>query len=210
MTAQVSDPSEAPGRARTETRERVLDAALELVAERGLQSLTHRGIEARAQVSHGVTTYYFKTRDALIDALFEHICQRQITWITAMYADLVAEAGADPGGFDREAFTRRGIEIMISERTLTLARYELYLHAARDSRLQQITAELRQRHVAIQTQLFAALGAPEPQLSANRFLSAVEGMLLYQVSVPEPDFERWATAYLILISDALGSFDPGR
>lgn len=209
MTAQVSDSDEAPRRTRPETRERVLDAALELVAERGLQSLTHRGVETRAQVSHGVTTYYFKTRDALIDALFEHICQRQITWITAMYADLVAEATADPVGFDRVAFTRRGIEMMTSERTLTLARYELYLHAARDPRLQQVAAELRQRHVSIQTQLFAALGAPEPRLSANRFLSAIEGLLFYQLSVPEADFERWATPYLILISDALAAFDPG-
>ncbi len=210
MNAQVSEPDEPAGPTRPETRARVLDAALELVAERGLQSLTHRGVEARAQVSHGVTTYYFKTRDALIDALLEHICQRQITWITAMYADLVAEASADPAGFDREAFTRRGIEMMMGEPTLTLARFELYLHAARDPRLQQITAELRQRHVAIQTQLFAALGAPDPQLSANRFLSAIEGLLLYQASVPEPDFERWATPYLILISDALTSFDPDR
>lgn len=190
------------------TRQRVLDAAMHLVAEQGLQSLTHRAVEARAGVSHGITTYYFKSRAALIDALFEHICQRQIAWITEMYASLTDEAAADPGGVDRVTFTRRVVQTLSAERNLTLARYELYLHAARDERLQQIANELRQRHVAIQAEMFAALGAPDPEMSANRLLSATEGLLLYQLSVPEDDFERWSTPYLILITDALADFNP--
>lgn len=190
----------------TATRERVLDAAMALVAERGLQALTHRGVERRAGVSHGLTTYYFKTREALIDALFEHICERQVAWITQMYRSLAEEFREHPGDVDRVAFTQRAVEMLMAERTLTLARYEMYLHAARNPRLQEIAAGLRQRHVAIQSEMFASIGAPDPAMSANRLLSATEGLLLYQLSVPEDDFERWATPYLLLITDALAEF----
>lgn len=181
---------------------------MELVAERGLQALTHRGVELRAGVSHGLTTYYFKTRGALIDALFEHICERQLAWITAMYATLFDEARRNPEDVDRVAFTRRALELLTGERMLTLARYELYLHAARDERLQQVAGQLRQRHVTLQAEMFAAIGAPDPEMSANRLLSATEGLLLYQLSVPEDDFERWSTPYLMLITDALADFNP--
>lgn len=193
---------------KTDTRERVLDAAMEIVAERGLQALTHRGVEERAQVSHGITTYYFKNRSALIDALFVHIAERQIAWITAMHLEMAAEFNEDPDLVGREAFARRAIERMQAERTLTLARYEMYLHSARDPRLQELTTRLRRRHVEIQAEMLAAAGAANPDMAANRMLSAIEGMLLYQLSVPEADFERWAAAYLLLVIEALVDFDP--
>lgn len=197
-------------RAPRDTRRTVLNAAMHLVAERGLQALTHRGVETRAQVSHGVTTYYFKTRAEMILALFEHICDQQIEWITRMYASLAAVSREDPDGVDREAFMRRAIELLVAERTMTLARYELYLSAARDPALQAFTQALRLRHVAIQAEMFRAAGASDPEFAAHRLLSATEGLLLYQLSVPEDDFERWAAPYLLAITDLLIGLIPRR
>lgn len=179
---------------------------MHIVAERGLQALTHRGVETRAGVSHGVTTYYFKTREVMIHALFEHICTHQMAWITRMHETLPDLSGHGPTLADREDFVRRTVEELVSERTLTLARYELYLHSARDPQLQRLTSELRDRHVAVQAQILAAAGAADPQFAANRLLSATEGMLLYQLSVPEPEFERWAPQYLLAVTEMLLDF----
>lgn len=191
-------------KASTERRVALLDAGLEIVAEHGLQALTHRAVEARAGVSHGVTTYHFSTREAMIRALFEHVCERQIAWITRMYSSLWADlAGDDPGSIDREAFTRRAVQMLVAERTLTLARYELYLNSARDPELARLTATLRERHVQVQAQMFRAVGAADPEFAAHRLLSATEGLLIYQLSVPEPDFEHWAPQYLVAITDLL-------
>ncbi len=203
----MTQPRSAAG---ARTRERVLDAALQIVAGEGLQALTHRGVEARAGVTHGLTTYYFSDRQSLIGALLEHICDRQVEWITAMYAALAAEAARDPEGVDRASFTTRAVEMMLSERTLTLARYELYLHAARHPPLRALVERLRQRHVDIQAEVFRAMGAPDPQLSAHRLLSAMEGFLLYQLSAPQDDVQRWATPYLMLLFDALATLDVPR
>ena len=190
--------------ASTDRRVALLDAALEIVAEHGLQALTHRAVESRGGVSHGVTTYHFATREAMIRALFEHVCERQIAWITQMYASLWGDLGGDdPGSIDREAFTRRAVHMLVAERTLTLARFELYLNSARDPELARLTASLRERHVQVQAQMFRAVGAVDPEFAAHRLLSATEGLLIYQLSVPEPDFERWAPQYLVAITDLL-------
>lgn len=143
-----------------ETRTRVLDAALALVAERGLQALTHRGVEDRAGVTHGTTTYYFRTRDALIEALFAHLCDRQVVWVTDLFSRLAAAAASGTAPAHRETFTRQALESLVAERALTLARFEMYLHAARTPHLQPALAAARQRHADLQAQLFAALGAP--------------------------------------------------
>lgn len=185
----------------------MLDAALEIVAERGLQALTHRGIEARADVSHGVTTYYFKNREALIEALYEHMCEAQTEWITGLYAAMALEARADPDGFRPDAYTRKAVNILLSQRSVLLARYEMYLHAARNPHLRDAARRSRDRYADIQIEMFRSMGARDPELAARRILSATEGLLLYQVAMPEADFETWAAPYLQMISDGLVEFD---
>lgn len=192
---------------RSDTRRQVLDAALEIVAERGLQSLTHRGVESRANVSHGVTTYYFKNREALIDALYEHICDSQTTWITEMYQKMHAAVQANPEQFEPETYTRQAVHLLLAEKSMTLARYEMYLHAARNPRLREAARLSRDRHAEIQAELFLSMGARDPILAARRMLSATEGLLLYQIAMPEEDFEEWAVPYLGMLADGLVEFD---
>lgn len=191
-----------------DTRARVLDAALDLVAERGLQALTHRGVEDRAGVTHGTTTYYFRTRDALIEALFAHLCDRQVVWVTDLFTRLAAAAASGTAGALRDTFSRQALDSLLAERTLTLARFEMYLHAARTPHLQPALGAARQRHADLQAELFAGLGAPDPQLAAHRYLSAVEGMLVYQLSVPEDAFDAWAVAWINALIDLCARFAP--
>jgi DNA-binding transcriptional regulator YbjK len=47
---------------------RLARAALEVVAERGVEGLTHRAVAAAADVPLGSTTYHFKTLDDLLAA----------------------------------------------------------------------------------------------------------------------------------------------
>ena len=47
-------------------RARVLSAALQLPGTQGLKALTHRRVDEQAQLSPGSTSYYFRTRDALL------------------------------------------------------------------------------------------------------------------------------------------------
>ncbi|MBK8077193.1 MAG: TetR family transcriptional regulator [Kineosporiaceae bacterium] len=186
-----------------QTRLLLLESARDLVAERGLSALTHRAIEGRAGVSHGVTTYHFATREALLGALLEFVGDELLAWQSAIRARLAA---ADPATLDHHQIAREVVTELMSRRTNTLARYELYLYAARRPDLAEVMARARRRHVDLETRAFERLGAVNPELAANRYLSALEGLVLYQISVPEPDFERWAPAYLMTVVRALLDF----
>jgi AcrR family transcriptional regulator len=76
---------------RTQMRERVrtaiLDAAEELIAERGLQATALAQIAARAGVAVGTLYNYFDDRDALVRALFE---SRRATLKPKLRAAMVA------------------------------------------------------------------------------------------------------------------------
>ncbi|GGD79101.1 TetR/AcrR family transcriptional regulator [Lacimicrobium alkaliphilum] len=53
------------------TRGKILEAALDLIAQRGLPSLSHRLIAGRAGVRLSLTSYYFGSLDNLIEAAFD-------------------------------------------------------------------------------------------------------------------------------------------
>ena len=50
-------------------RERVLDAAIEVLGTRGLRGLTHRAVDEVAGIPQGSTSNYFRTRESLLEAV---------------------------------------------------------------------------------------------------------------------------------------------
>jgi AcrR family transcriptional regulator len=54
-----------------ETRQKILDAALELFRERGFAEATMREIASRAGVATGLAYYYFKSKDAIVLAFYQ-------------------------------------------------------------------------------------------------------------------------------------------
>ena len=60
-----------PKRAPAETRERVLEVAERLLAQRGLDAVSIRDIIAAAGANLGAINYHFGTKDRLIEAVFE-------------------------------------------------------------------------------------------------------------------------------------------
>ena len=50
-------------------RTEILDAALRVLAEHGMRGLTHRAVDEAAGIPPGSTSYYFRSRSALVDGL---------------------------------------------------------------------------------------------------------------------------------------------
>jgi len=59
----------ARGRAR---RELLLNATLEIIAEKGISAVTHRSVAAAAGVPHSSTTYFFDSLDDMIGEAVAH------------------------------------------------------------------------------------------------------------------------------------------
>lgn len=72
-------------------RERIVDAALAVIVERGVHDTTHRRIAARAGVPLGSLTYYFDGLSDILEAAFAALSSR----LSAGYRDAL-EAASTP------------------------------------------------------------------------------------------------------------------
>ncbi|MGI5348700.1 TetR/AcrR family transcriptional regulator [Streptomyces sp. CA-250714] len=111
-----------------ERRDRLRDAAIEVLAEEGGRGLTHRAVDAAAEVPAGTAKNYFPTRDALLRAVAER-CVEQYHAV----AQQLAAASPPPS-------ERAGIEALLTGllenvtgpgRARLLAVLELQAEAAR-------------------------------------------------------------------------------
>ncbi|MDQ3647505.1 MAG: TetR family transcriptional regulator [Actinomycetota bacterium] len=134
------------------SRTRLLDAALELLGRSGAASLTVRAAEDAAGLPHGSVRHHFGDRQAMVVAIFDHLAERE---------------SAPVGGGVAEALE----DLLGPGRTMTLARYELFLMAARDSTLQAPLVRARDRFVAAAAERVGARAAPT-------VVAALDGLVL--------------------------------
>lgn len=86
----------------TDRRVLIVDSAIDLVAAQGLRALTHRALDTALELPAGSTSYYFRTKRALIEAIVDRIALRSRTDFAAAGGMLPADgtagrpAGADP------------------------------------------------------------------------------------------------------------------
>ncbi|MFI6449557.1 TetR/AcrR family transcriptional regulator [Kitasatospora sp. NPDC050543] len=107
-------------------RDRLRDAAIEVLAEAGGRGLTHRAVDTAADVPPGTTKNYFPTRDALLAAVAERCVE--------LYRDVPGPAPTDRAGL--AAMLRALLENVAGPgRARMLAYLELRAEAARRPRL---------------------------------------------------------------------------
>jgi AcrR family transcriptional regulator len=73
-----------------ETRQRIVEAAWGVIAERGLAGLTTREVARAAGISHGMCHYYFESKDDMVLAVVD---QARRYWIDPL-EDLVDGSGS--------------------------------------------------------------------------------------------------------------------
>ncbi|MDG5802886.1 TetR family transcriptional regulator [Streptomyces ossamyceticus] len=118
-----------------ERRQRIIDAAIRVVGEKGIAGLSHRSVAAEADVPLGSTTYHFKTLDDLMVAALRQANEG--------YARTVLARGAlqDPASDLAAELAALGSEWFAGDRTGLEVEYELYLAALRRPALRPVAAE---------------------------------------------------------------------
>ncbi|WP_432145356.1 TetR/AcrR family transcriptional regulator [Streptomyces sp. bgisy084] len=116
-------------------RQRIIDAAITVVGERGIAGLSHRSVAAAADVPLGSTTYHFATLDELLVAAL-----RQVNGVClAEFARWVE--GIDPAVPLAEEVARLVGDTLAGDRSRMELEYELYLAALRHEAVRPIAAE---------------------------------------------------------------------
>jgi len=86
-----------PARVRTidrHRRERVIAGALTVLADYGVEGLTHRRVAEAAGVPLAATTYYFATREELLGAAMEDAADRDIAALRERFVGVASPADA--------------------------------------------------------------------------------------------------------------------
>ncbi|MDA3629394.1 TetR family transcriptional regulator [Saccharopolyspora sp. WRP15-2] len=168
-------------------RTRIADAAIELVAEQGVRALTHLAVDARLELPRGSTSYYMRTRRALLEAAVTRLSVRA-------RADFDAFAGSAPPPDVRAAADRIAVHLdrmLGARRADTIARYALVAEVAASTDLHEPLARAAfSRQLAVG--LMTALEAPDPDTAGADLVSLCEGLVFDRViggrslDAPEP------------------------
>ncbi|CAM4478541.1 TetR/AcrR family transcriptional regulator [Nocardia ninae] len=189
----------------TDRRALIIDAAIELIATQGIRALTHRGIDAALGLPAGSSSYYFRTKRALIEAIVDRITARS-------RADFIAAQLAPTGPVDPDA-TARGIaswldRLLSERRSHLIARHTLILELLSDPDL-----HARLAHSLFSTErardLFRAMNCADPSTTAADFVALIEGAVFDRFAGSRADLAPGTPDSVRQLSTLLGIFLRG-
>jgi AcrR family transcriptional regulator len=185
-------------------RELLLDAAIEVLGQRGVRAVTHRAVDVEAGVGVGSTANYFPTRDALFAAIVERFSERERMNFDDLAVTIVP---TDPVALGRAlgAFAQDGVG---ANRTLTLSRYALLVEAANNPVLREQMAATGARVGAWSVGWLRLAGSTDPERHVHVVGNFLSGMVLQQLAMPDPHFD--PTDKIVSLLESLVEPRPAR
>jgi DNA-binding transcriptional regulator YbjK len=155
------------------TRQRALDAAVDVIGTEGVRALTHARVDAAAGLPRGSTSNHFRTRAALVAGVITRIAEQersdsgapQIRTATELAAALTQMIELQSG-----AFAAR-----------TRARYALFLEADPDA-----AAPLHTHRAGFESwigTILFALGGTAAEQRTRYLMATCDGLLLHRLTV---------------------------
>ena len=165
------------------TRERALEAAVELLGTEGIRALSHARVDARAGLPAGSTSNWFRTRRSLLAGVVEWMAERERAEFDPAFMPV-------PHGADALiAMLIAGLEMQTGPHAVrTRARYALFLELAADPDLVEPLRHQRREFERLGERLVADAGVPEPVTSARALMALSDGLVFHRLTV-DPTLE---------------------
>jgi DNA-binding transcriptional regulator YbjK len=150
-------------------RTAISDAAIVVLAEEGARGLTHRAVDRQLALPDGSTSYYFRTRSALMSCAADRLVALDMADVDAV-GDTIADL----------------VQLLVHwlspvRRVRLLARFQLFVEATRDPEIRALLNEPRQAFVAHAARSMRKAGAADAKLAATVLVGIVEGLLLNEL-----------------------------
>lgn len=160
---------------------RIAAAAIEVVAEHGIERLTHRAVAAAADIPLGSTTYHFATLDDLLAAALRLAADRNVQRLRDW-------AGALPRNADLAvALADLVLGSLAGDRTHTVVEYDLYVAALHRPALRPVSA-------AWDEELIHVFGSRTDPLTGRVLAGLFCGLLMQAALADPPPSRRELTA----------------
>jgi len=182
-----------------QTRKKILDATLSVIARDGVRGATHRAIAREADVQLSLTTYYFKDLNELISLAFESLMgrdygniaeqwRRAFRYLEQFSADDLADVQTRERIIDYctkriVGHIRRGL---LEYPEYLAVEHHVFYEALNDDRLQALSQLHRKRLLLPLVSFCEYFNAADPQTDA-RLLFGTITRLEYQALPAAPD-----------------------
>ncbi|MFF5784968.1 TetR/AcrR family transcriptional regulator [Streptomyces sp. NPDC012693] len=158
--------------------ERIGDAALDLLVERGMRGLTHRAVDERAGLPQGSTSNHARTRQALLETAVRRQVQLEARVLTP---DELPGAGGGDARVDPavlvDVLSLALHRYLTDHRALLVSRYELALEATRRPELRVFFDAAGSVFRGPLVAMAAAAGSTEPERHALSLIAWAEGLM---------------------------------
>jgi DNA-binding transcriptional regulator YbjK len=171
-----------------ERRLLLLQTTLKLIADRGVDAVSHRSVAELAEVPLGSTTYWFASRQEMLSEALEYFARAEIETLRDRLAGVLGRRLSARRLVDE--FTAFLLPQLGEERWRTVAQYALLGEAVRHPQLEQVCREWTDAWREALTEVFESLGARSPAQEARSFLALLDGLLLGQLAAPDAEVEQ--------------------
>ncbi|MFE9243759.1 TetR/AcrR family transcriptional regulator [Nocardiopsis sp. NPDC006938] len=188
-------------------RRALADAAVTLLAQRGAHGLTHRSVEARADVPAGTATNYFRSREGLLVAAAERIVELHVAEAERATGEVVSDPDrVAPSGPGRAEATVHTMVDLLSASLWTaatalrdryLAVFELQMEARRSPRLAAVLGRLEEATYSSTVRLHEDLGTLATKDTVATLGALYAGALFTLVTRPVEQVDRAAVRALV-------------
>jgi DNA-binding transcriptional regulator YbjK len=174
-------------------RTAILEAALRVIAERGVSATTHRAVANAAGVPASTTTYYFESLDELLDEALLLFVRAEAGRLHALAYELDGQQ-MPPAQIARLLVE----ELRAGDNGGEVAQFELYLEASRRPALREVARECLRLYEDVATAALRAAGSPRAEEGARVFVALLDGLGLHRIaSGASQDVERALLALFV-------------
>lgn len=160
------------------TRERALDAAVELLGAQGVRALSHARVDDRAGLPAGSTSNWFRTRRALLAGVVNWIAEHERADLDPSAMPAITELDELIDGWCTMIDLQSG---PFAGRTR--ARYALFLELAGDPELGEPLRRQRREFQRWTERIVIAVGIADPAPATAALMALSDGLLLHRLTV---------------------------
>jgi DNA-binding transcriptional regulator YbjK len=170
-----------------ERRQSLLEATLGIIEQDGLEGVTHRRVADAAGVPLAATTYYFSSKEDLMQAAMETLIEREQVNLTTI-ADLVVNRHAMSVEQGVEAVIAWQSDLLRNHRMQRFAEFELYLRVARTAPRPDDLPDWPRGFHAVTVAVLETMGVDDPEREAKAVVALIHGLVLHGLVSKDPDY----------------------
>ncbi len=167
-------------------RAHILRATLRLIGARGADAVTHRAVAEEACVPLAATTYYFASKEQLLEQTLLLAAREETERLERLVGEL-APLSLGPCEWAAAVAAQLSTDLE-AEPAKHVALFELALEATRTAVLKEEVREWQAAHLRLAELGCRAVGSSDPQLDARVVVAALTGLMLEQLSSGESNF----------------------